>query len=170
MSQFKFAKVFVFLLSIFFISISTSSVQVSSAVVAQLVGNSGEPSNEFQMTANDFNRDSEGDENSNGDDLAINNTFQDSIDSDMDDLINASKRSSNKKAKKNVPRTRDIRRHQAAKWDIGFGKRSYFNPKSIMEVLYGKRNSKASANIKPFGRKQHWDIQFGKRILDELDE
>ena len=55
------------------------------------------------------------------------------------------------------------RRQQAARWDIGFGKRSQ-KPKAFMDALYGKRNYvKHSVPKVSFGRKQQWDIQYGRK-------
>ena len=53
------------------------------------------------------------------------------------------------------------RRQQAAKWDIGFGKRAVQrNQKSFFDALYGKRSAKNSKLA--FGRKQQWDIRYGR--------
>lgn len=77
--------------------------------------------------------------------------------------------------KRNTQRTREmIHNKQKALWDIGFGKRFSTSlqdfslekrgkSKSFMDAIYGKRSSRVSKS-KPvqFGRKQHWDLQFGK--------
>lgn len=63
-------------------------------------------------------------------------------------------------------RSRDLRRQQAARWDIGFGKRASLmkQPKPFMDALYGKRTSLKSLSPKAsFGRKQQWDIQYGRK-------
>ena len=60
------------------------------------------------------------------------------------------------------------RRQQAAKWDIGFGKRANDNFSVdkfslLLNSLSRKRNTARSGPRKvTFGRKQHWDIQYGK--------
>lgn len=90
---------------------------------------------------------------------------------DMDDdkyirLIN--KRSRGGISKKESPseqRNRDMRRQQAARWDIGFGKRGGnggHKPKSFIDAMYGKRNSIKFPKL-AYGRKQQWDIQYGRK-------
>ena len=63
------------------------------------------------------------------------------------------------------------RRQQAARWDIGFGKRDSSlklkkqRPSQFFDSLYGKRSMKSILNPKSkysFGRRQQWDIQYGK--------
>jgi hypothetical protein len=54
-------------------------------------------------------------------------------------------------------RSKQYRRHQAARWDIGFGKRNLYKRKPFLDVLFGKRAPKLD-----FGRKQYWDIYYGK--------
>lgn len=63
----------------------------------------------------------------------------------------------------NEQRNRELRRQQAARWDIGFGKRAVnLKGKSFMDAMYGKRSNKFLQ--KPtFGRKQQWDIQYGRK-------
>ncbi|CAF0716015.1 unnamed protein product [Brachionus calyciflorus] len=78
------------------------------------------------------------------------------------DEVHNEKRS---KIKKESPFLKDFRRQQAARWDIGFGKRATnnFKSKSFMDALYGKRSGIKHINPKvSFGRKQQWDIQYGK--------
>ena len=73
---------------------------------------------------------------------------------------------------------RNNRRQQAARWDIGFGKRNapsgFKKQKSFMDALYGKRSQffdslygkrglKNLNNKYSFGRRQQWDIQYGRR-------
>ena len=61
-----------------------------------------------------------------------------------------------------IKRNGGSRRQQAARWDIGFGKRAW-TQKSFMDALYGKRSSLKAFNPKvSYGRKQQWDIQYGK--------
>jgi hypothetical protein len=90
-------------------------------------------------------------------------------DSEIADSLNnyIQKRSKSYLAKKESPfdqRSRDLRRQQAARWDIGFGKRAQgFKPKAFMDAYYGKRSGIKQAHPKiSFGRKQQWDIQYGK--------
>lgn len=62
-------------------------------------------------------------------------------------------------------RNKEMRRQQAARWDIGFGKRAY-KPKSFMDALYGKRSNLYNKQLHPkfaYGRKQQWDIQYGRK-------
>ena len=62
-------------------------------------------------------------------------------------------------------RNKEMRRQQAARWDIGFGKRAY-KPKAFMDALYGKRSNLFYKQTSPklaYGRKQQWDIQYGRR-------
>jgi hypothetical protein len=80
------------------------------------------------------------------------------------------KRSKTYLAKKESPfdqRSRDLRRQQAARWDIGFGKRAQGGikpPKPFMDALYGKRSGIKHAHPKiAYGRKQQWDIQYGRK-------
>lgn len=68
-----------------------------------------------------------------------------------------------KRYKKNSP-FRDYRR-QTARWDIGYGKRGGIKASPFLDVLYGKRNGNGLRLFNPkmtFGRKQQWDIQYGK--------
>jgi len=61
-----------------------------------------------------------------------------------------------------IKRNSGSRRQQASRWDIGFGKRAW-TQKSFMDALYGKRSSLKTFNPKvSYGRKQQWDIQYGK--------
>ena len=78
--------------------------------------------------------------------------------------------------KRNNQKSRELLHKQRALWDIGFGKRfdlnsftdSHMNDKrgrskSFMDAIYGKRSSRTNKNkAAPFGRKSHWDLQFGK--------
>jgi predicted transcriptional regulator len=76
------------------------------------------------------------------------------------------KRSKNVLAKKdsNSEQRNNLRRQQAARWDIGFGKRANgHKSKSFMDALYGKRSHKNLSPKVSFGRKQMWDIQYGKK-------
>ena len=62
-------------------------------------------------------------------------------------------------------RNKEMRRQLAARWDIGFGKRAY-KPKSFMDALYGKRSNLFNKQLHPkfaYGRKQQWDIQYGRK-------
>lgn len=62
-------------------------------------------------------------------------------------------------------RNKEMRRQQTARWDIGFGKRAY-KPKAFMDALYGKRSNLFYKQTSPklaYGRKQQWDIQYGRR-------
>ena len=74
------------------------------------------------------------------------------------------KRSKNVLTKKdsNSEQRNNLRRQQAARWDIGFGKRAGHKSKSFMDALYGKRSHKNLSPKVSFGRKQMWDIQYGK--------
>jgi hypothetical protein len=75
-------------------------------------------------------------------------------------------------SKRNLQKYREMmfNKHKAL-WDIGFGKRSNSfqdsefgkraKSKSFMDAVYGKRGLSKSKAV-PFGRKQHWDLQFGK--------
>ena len=64
------------------------------------------------------------------------------------------------------------RRQQAARWDIGFGKRDVSlnkfkkqRPSQFFDSMYGKRSLKSILNPKSkysFGRRQQWDIQYGR--------
>ena len=78
------------------------------------------------------------------------------------------KRALSKKESPNEQRNRDLRRQQAARWDIGFGKRAAggsMKTKSFMDALYGKRSG-GLKHLSPktsFGRKQQWDIQYGRK-------
>lgn len=66
--------------------------------------------------------------------------------------------------KRDPMRTRELMRKQAARWELGFGKRAGAKSKSFMDALYGKRSFlRNTANPQIFGRKQHWDIQYGKK-------
>lgn len=83
-------------------------------------------------------------------------------------LPSLQKRSRTYLSKKESPdqRNKDFRRQQAARWDIGFGKRGYnkMPNKAFLDALYGKRSN--NKNVSPkiaFGRKQQWDIQYGRR-------
>lgn len=63
-------------------------------------------------------------------------------------------------------RNKEMRRQQAARWDIGFGKRAAYKPKAFMDALYGKRSNLFYKQTSPklaYGRKQQWDIQYGRR-------
>ncbi|RMZ94872.1 hypothetical protein BpHYR1_026537 [Brachionus plicatilis] len=72
-----------------------------------------------------------------------------------------SEESYDKRYKKDSP-FRDYRR-QTARWDIGYGKRGGMKPNAFLDALYGKRSSLKFFNPKmTFGRKQQWDIQYGK--------
>ncbi len=54
-----------------------------------------------------------------------------------------------------------FRRHQASKWDIGFGKRSSdWTGKSFLQSLFDSSKMKKFEN---FNRKQHWDVTYGKK-------
>ena len=78
----------------------------------------------------------------------------------------------NKRAlsKKESPSARDLRRQQAARWDIGFGKRASaggaqgLKAKSFMDALYGKRSNAVIKHPKvSFGRKHTWDVTYGRK-------
>jgi hypothetical protein len=90
----------------------------------------------------------------------------DSESSDESELIGAQKRAATKSKKESPLAASDlknIRRQQAARWDIGFGKRASgpnsLKSKMFMDALYGKRSGMKHS----FGRKQQWDIQYGKK-------
>jgi hypothetical protein len=93
--------------------------------------------------------------------------------SEYDDVLVPAKRALSKKESPSEQRNRDLRRQQAARWDIGFGKRAApsqqgsLKAKSFMDALYGKRSSiqggKHSGGKASFGRKQQWDIQYGRK-------
>ena len=54
-----------------------------------------------------------------------------------------------------------FRRHQASKWDIGFGKRSSdWTGKSFLKSLFDTSKMKKFEN---FNRKQHWDVTYGRK-------
>lgn len=66
-----------------------------------------------------------------------------------------------KRNKKSTP-FKDYRR-QTARWDIGYGKRGEIKTSPFFNILYGKRSGLRYFNPKmTFGRKQQWDIQYGK--------
>ena len=75
--------------------------------------------------------------------------------------------------KRDGSKRNSTRRQQAARWDIGFGKRDSTTnkfkkqrPSQFFDSLYGKRSSlKSILNPKSkysFGRRQQWDIQYGR--------
>merc|ERR1712122_188132 len=79
--------------------------------------------------------------------------LQDKINADEDNDFRLKKRGYNKNT---------YRRHQASRWDIGFGKRGAASKdtdkSSFLTNLF--RLSKKYGN--DFGRRQHWDISYGK--------
>ena len=106
--------------------------------------------------------------------LKVNHPYEENVagvDYDEDEMENSGELTEQKRAlsKKESPveqRNREFRRQQAARWDIGFGKRGSgsLKAKNFMDALYGKRSG--LKNVAPkasFGRKQQWDIQYGRR-------
>ncbi len=54
-----------------------------------------------------------------------------------------------------------LRRHQASKWDIGFGKRSSdWTGTNFLKSLFDSSKMKKFEN---FNRKQHWDVTYGRK-------
>jgi hypothetical protein len=94
---------------------------------------------------------------------------EDNTEYEEDNMLAAAKRALSKKESPSEQRNRDLRRQQAARWDIGFGKRAAPSQKakSFMDALYGKRSSgqggKHNGGKSSFGRKQQWDIQYGRK-------
>lgn len=88
---------------------------------------------------------------------------EESIENDSHDLMN--KRSSYVPRNVQKKDSQQLRRQQAARWDIGFGKRAPLGKsKQFMDALYGKRSG-APKLVRPgnFGRRQQWDIQYGRK-------
>ncbi len=76
------------------------------------------------------------------------------------DIVQINKKDSTMSGNNFVDRGKQHRRHQAARWDIGFGKRSnLFKRNQFLDILFGKR---AQPKL-DFGRKQFWDVHYGKK-------
>jgi hypothetical protein len=83
-----------------------------------------------------------------------------------DNEASPAKRALSKKESPIEQRNREMRRQHTARWDIGFGKRAV-KSNAFMNAMYGKRSGLGSKNAGAakalYGRKQQWDIQYGRR-------
>ena len=93
-----------------------------------------------------------------------------------DENVNNEDEDYNELEKRDGAKRNSNRRQQAARWDIGFGKRqankNIKKQKPFMDALYGKRSQffdslygKRTKIVHPkysFGRRQQWDIQYGR--------